>query len=44
MIDVRDAILAILDHETIADLADRKGRESIDPRGIHSEVLAGLRA
>jgi Rrf2 family protein len=44
MIDVRDAILAILDHETIADLAARKGRESIDPRGIHSEVLAGLRA
>jgi Rrf2 family protein len=44
MIDVRDAILAILDRETIADLAARQGRSSIDPRGIHSEVLAGLRA
>jgi Rrf2 family transcriptional regulator, cysteine metabolism repressor len=43
MLDVRDAILDILDRETLADLAARPGRESIDPRGIHADALAGLR-
>ena len=33
MIDVRDAMLEILDRETLADLAARPGRASIDPRG-----------
>jgi len=43
MIDVRDAMLEILDDETIADLAAREGRASIDPRGRHADALAGRR-
>lgn len=43
MIDVRDAILDVLDRETLADLAARPGRASIDPRGRHADALAGLR-
>ena len=43
MIDVRDAMLEILDHETLAQLAARQGRASIDPRGIHADALAGRR-
>ena len=31
MLDVRDAMLAILDEQTLADLAARPGRASIDP-------------
>jgi len=43
MLDVRDAMLEILDKETLADLAARPGRASIDPRGIHADALAGRR-
>ena len=43
MIDVRDAMLAILDEESLAQLAAREGRASIDPRGIHADALAGRR-
>jgi Rrf2 family protein len=43
MIDVRDAMLEILDKETLAELAARQGRESIDPRGRHADALAGRR-
>ncbi len=43
MIDVRDAILGILDQQTLADLAARPGRAEIDPLGIHADALAGLR-
>jgi Rrf2 family protein len=43
MLDVRDSILAVLDEETLADLAAREGRASIDPRGIHADALAGRR-
>ena len=43
MIDVRDAMLEILDNETLAQLATRQGRASIDPRGIHADALAGRR-
>ena len=43
MIDVRDAILGILDQQTLADLAARPGRVDIDPLGIHADALAGLR-
>ena len=43
MIDVRDAMLEILDKETLAELAAREGRTSIDPRGIHEDALAGRR-
>jgi Rrf2 family protein len=43
MIDVRDAMLEILDKETLAELAARQGRASIDPRGLHADALAGLR-
>ncbi len=43
MLDVRDAMLGILDEETLADLASRPGRGSIDPRGIHAEALSGRR-
>jgi Rrf2 family protein len=43
MIDVRDAMLAILDRESLAMLAARAGRATIDPRGIHADALAGLR-
>ena len=43
MIDVRDAILEILDRQTLADLAARPGRAEIDPLGIHADALAGLR-
>ncbi|MBI3747004.1 MAG: Rrf2 family transcriptional regulator [Chloroflexi bacterium] len=43
MIDVRDAMLEILDKESLADLAARTGRDSIDPRGRHADALAGRR-
>jgi Rrf2 family protein len=43
MIDVRDAMLEILDKETLAELAGREGRASIDPRGRHADALAGRR-
>jgi Rrf2 family protein len=43
MIDVRDAMLEILDEETLAELAAREGRASIDPRGLHADALAGRR-
>ena len=43
MIDVRDAMLAILDTETLAELAARPGRAQIDPRGRHADALAGRR-
>jgi Rrf2 family protein len=43
MIDVRDAILGVLDQQTLADLAARPGRAEIDPLGIHADALAGLR-
>jgi Rrf2 family protein len=43
MIDVRDAMLAILDTETLAELAARPGGRSIDPRGRHADALAGHR-
>ena len=43
MIDVRDAILEVLDRQTLADLAARPGRAEIDPLGIHADALAGLR-
>ena len=43
MIDVRDSMLEILDRETLADLAARRGQGSIDPRGRHADALAGLR-
>lgn len=43
MIDVRDAMLEILDVETLAGLANRQGRASIDPRGRHADALAGRR-
>jgi Rrf2 family protein len=43
MIDVRDAILEILDNETLSELARRRGQASIDPRGIHADALAGRR-
>jgi Rrf2 family protein len=43
MLDVRDNMLAILDEESLAQLAARQGRASIDPRGIHADALAGRR-
>ena len=43
MIDVRDSMLDILDRETLADLAARRGQPSIDPRGLHEDALAGRR-
>ncbi len=43
MIDVRDAMLEILDEESLAQLAAREGRASIDPRGRHADALAGRR-
>jgi len=43
MIDVRDAMLEILDRETLAELAARPGRAAIDPRGRHADALAGRR-
>ena len=43
MIDVRDAMLEILDKETLADLAAREGQVVIDPRGLHADALAGRR-
>ncbi len=43
MLDVRDSMLDILDRETLAELAARPGRASIDPRGIHADALAGRR-
>src|SRR6478609_5429014 len=43
MIDVRDAMLEILDNETLAEMAARPGRAAIDPRGRHADALAGRR-
>jgi Rrf2 family protein len=43
MLDVRDSMLDILDRETLADVAARHGRASIDPRGLHADALAGRR-
>ena len=43
MIDVRDAMLEILDKETLAELAARQGQVDIDPRGRHADALAGRR-
>ena len=43
MLDVRDAMLDILDRETLAGLAARSGHASIDPRGLHADALAGRR-
>jgi Rrf2 family protein len=43
MLDVRDSMLDILDRETLADVAARPGRASIDPRGVHADALAGRR-
>jgi Rrf2 family protein len=43
MLDVRDAMLDILDRETLAALAARSGHASIDPRGLHADALAGRR-
>jgi Rrf2 family protein len=43
MLDVRDAMLEILDRETVAELAARRGTSSIDPRNLHVEALAGRR-
>ena len=43
MIDVRDAMLEILDKETLSQLAARQGHASIDPRGLHADALAGRR-
>ena len=43
MLDVRDAILEVLDSESLAQLAARPGRASIDPRGRHADALAGRR-
>lgn len=43
MLDVRDAMLEILDEETLSELAARQGRASIDPRGRHADALVGRR-
>jgi Rrf2 family protein len=43
MLDVRDNILEVLDRETLADLAAREGRGSLDPRSRHADALAGQR-
>ncbi|HEX5823803.1 MAG TPA: Rrf2 family transcriptional regulator [Candidatus Limnocylindrales bacterium] len=43
MLDVRDSMLDILDRETLAGVAARRGRASIDPHGIHADALAGRR-
>ncbi len=43
MLDVRDAMLEILDEESLAQLAARQGQPSIDPRGRHADALAGRR-
>ena len=43
MLDVRDAMLEILDEETLGQLAARPGEPSIDPRGRHGDALAGRR-
>jgi Rrf2 family protein len=43
MLDVRDSMLDILDRETLAELAARRGRSSMDPRGLHADALAGRR-
>ncbi len=43
MLDARDSMLDILDRETLADVAARPGRASIDPRGLHADALAGKR-
>jgi Rrf2 family protein len=41
MLDVRDAMLDILDNQSLAALAARPGRASIDPAGIHADALSG---
>lgn len=43
MLDVRDAMLEILDTQTLADLAIRPGGRPIDPAGLHPDALAGRR-
>jgi Rrf2 family cysteine metabolism transcriptional repressor len=43
MIDVRDAMLDILDRETLEQMAAREGHASIDPRGLHADALEGRR-
>jgi Rrf2 family protein len=43
MLDVRDAMLDILDNQSLAELAARPGRASIDPAGIHADALSGRR-
>src|ERR1700704_4759444 len=43
MLDVRDAMLDILDREPLAGLSARSGHASIDPRGLHADALAGRR-
>jgi Rrf2 family protein len=43
MLDVRDAMLEILDNQSLAELAARPGRASIDPAGTHADALAGRR-
>jgi Rrf2 family protein len=43
MLDVRDATLAILDEESLAAMAARGGRATLDPRGIHADAIAGRR-
>jgi hypothetical protein len=43
MLDVRDAMLAILDEESLAALAARGGRATLDPQGIHADAIAGRR-
>jgi hypothetical protein len=43
MIDVRDAMLGILDRESLAEMAAREGHASIDPRGLHADALEGRR-
>jgi len=43
MLDVRDATLGILDNESLAEMAAREGRASIDPLRIHAVSLAGRR-
>jgi Rrf2 family protein len=43
MLDVRDAMLEILDNQSLADLAARPGRAAIDPAGIHADALSGRR-
>jgi len=43
MIDVRDSLLEVLDSESLAALARRRGQATIDPHSRHAEALAGRR-